>query len=92
MLKEGESAKSVNLAFQGGGALGLLYTGVVDAVCKHDLKVGTAVGTSAGSLGALLVALKVPREDLLDFATPGRHSDIGKPEEIQDIIPESIAH
>ncbi len=80
---------SVNLALQGGGAYGLLYAGTIQALQENKINVKTTIGSSAGSLGSLMVGLNVPHTDIIDYANPKVDSPPGlkKPGAIQDIIP-----
>jgi len=46
----------VDLAFEGGGAKGLAFVGALQAIERHGHKARRVVGTSAGSIVAILVA------------------------------------
>jgi len=46
----------VDLVFEGGGAKGLAFVGALQAIERHGHKVRRVVGTSAGSIVAILVA------------------------------------
>lgn len=54
-----------NIVFQGGGVKGVAYIGVINALSNHKLYNGLNgfAGTSAGSICAMLCALRVPRKD-----------------------------
>lgn len=65
--------KSISLAFQGGGAKGLAYCGALRALQERrdNLNVANVVGSSAGSLIALLTAMDVPHDETQRFLTVG---------------------
>jgi len=46
----------VDLVFEGGGAKGLAFVGALQAIERHGFKARRVVGTSAGSIVAILVA------------------------------------
>lgn len=54
------------LLLSGGGALGFYHTGVVKALCEHNLLPNVVAGSSAGSICAGAVAVRTD-EELADF-------------------------
>ncbi|VWC75128.1 patatin-like phospholipase family protein [Burkholderia contaminans] len=65
-VEAGPNPRSVFLAFQGGGALGISHVGGLAAINELGLKVEGVAGTSAGAIMAALVAAHYRAEQLLD--------------------------
>ena len=61
-----ESKHSVFLAFQGGGAKGVVHAGALLAINDLDLDIKGVAGTSAGSMIAALIAAGYTGKELVD--------------------------
>lgn len=58
-------ARRVFLAFEGGGAKGIVHVGALRALEGHDIRIAGAAGTSAGAIVASLVAAGYGSRDLV---------------------------
>ena len=62
--------QSVFLVFQGGGSLGLAYSGALAALQEtRDFEIEGVAGTSAGSIAAVFCAAKVSGKNLFDLSS-----------------------
>lgn len=66
-----ESGRSVCLALQGGGALGALTWGVLDALLRHEVTIDGVSGASAGAVNAVVLA-----DGLLDGGPVGARAKL----------------
>lgn len=58
------SDQAVGLALGGGGTRGIAHLGVVRALAEEGVEVDTFAGTSAGAIGAVLLAMDLPVNDV----------------------------
>ena len=60
------SANITNLAFKGGGVLGIAYAGAIQVLQDQKIlqQVQRVAGTSAGAITAALVSLKYTAEEI----------------------------
>jgi predicted acylesterase/phospholipase RssA/CRP-like cAMP-binding protein len=61
------SGKSVGIAFAGGGAKGLAHIGIIKELYNLSIPIDYFSGTSVGSLGAGIVAMDMPIDEMLEF-------------------------